>query len=89
MAQLTETSRRREAEEDARAMAVRCSICLERFRELEQSAGIGVPRTLAQALQENYAPDPKMLRVHHDERHENEIKQIAPKRGLRYVRGYT
>ncbi len=89
MAQLSETSTRRDAAEQARAMAVRCSICFERFRELEQSAGIGVPRTLAESLQDNAAPDSRMLVIHERERHEDEIKLVAPKLGLRYVAGYT
>jgi hypothetical protein len=87
MAQLSETSTRREAEERARAMTIRCSICFERFRELEQNAGKGVP-TFDESQQDDAAPNARALELHIKEGHEDGIKLLAPKLGLRYVPGY-
>jgi hypothetical protein len=73
------------ADEQERTMRTRCSACDDRFREIYQRVGRGVPRTVVEWLADDSGPNARALVVHHDERHEEEIERIAQKLGLPYV----
>lgn len=73
------------AEQEARALEARCSACRDKFTELRRAAGCAVYSSAAEDFADDRAPDPSALAMHHKLGHEEEIRRLCPKIGLRYL----
>ena len=75
-----------DAKKRIESMKAECTWCQKRWRELEQSHGIGTATYMKDIGADDPVCSPEDLVRHDREQHEIDLEALAPEVGVRYVK---